>query len=111
MANRKDDDVRFIYHIKVVRGRFEKPHPCNGYTVTTLPSAGYYAENPHVIDMPPGQRVKIVTDGGETILIPRDGRVAYVMDSGGNTIDTYPKKRAREEERERAYGLKVGERS
>lgn len=107
------------YHIKVVKGRKEKPHPCEGYTVTVVPSKGYYAENPHLIDVPAGQRVKfdleIVNKKGEpdreVILLPRDGSVAYVLDSLGNTIDTYPKKRDRkgqvEIKPEQEFGLKV----
>lgn len=89
------------YHIKVKKGRKDKPHPCGGYTVTTLPKEGYYAEHPEVIGMPKGQKVKFeltgVPEGGENlILLPRDGQIAFVLDSQGNTIDTYPKKRDRQ---------------
>lgn len=91
-----------IYHIKVKKGRTDKPYPADKFTVTTLPKEGYYAEHPEVIGMPPGQKVRFETeynkDGQiirETILLPRDGQIAFVLDSQGNTIDSYPKKRDR----------------
>lgn len=82
------------YHVKTVKGRTEKIHPCDGYTVTTLPQQGHYAEHPEVIGMPKGQKVKIELDSGKTLCYPRDG-VIFVMNNGGKTIDTYPKKRER----------------
>lgn len=87
------------YHIKTVKGRTEKIHPCDGYTVTTLPRQGHYAEHPEVIGMPEGQKVKIELDSGKnpagkTLYYPRDG-IIFVMNNNGKTIDTYPKKRER----------------
>src|SRR5688572_12407231 len=94
------------YHINVVKGRKEKPHPCDGYTVTTLPNEGYYAEHPELLGIPKGQKIKIDTERPdpevkgdiihETILIPRDGQIAYVMNDKGDTITSYPKKRERQ---------------
>lgn len=90
-----------MYHIKVVntKTKTEKPHPCDGYTVTLVPDSGYYAENSHIIGVPDGQKIKIETElmtpqgmKREIILIPQDGRKAYIMDGGGNTIDSYPRK-------------------
>lgn len=108
------------YHIKVVKGRVERMHPCEEFTVTIVPAKGHYAENPHLINMPLGQKIKLdlefVNMKGEmdrkVILLPKDGSVAYVMDSVGNTVDTYPKKRYRQvevrPEQEQEFGLKVG---
>jgi hypothetical protein len=94
------------YHIKVAKGRKATLYPCEEYTVTTVPAEGYYAENPHVINMPEGQRVKLdinyIDSQGKlarrVILIPQDGDVAYVLDphADGKTIETYPKKRDRQ---------------
>lgn len=109
------------YHLKVVKGRKEKLHPCESFTVTVVPTHGYYAENPHLVDVPKGQRIKFDVEyvdtrtgklAREIILIPRDGSVTYVLDNLGNTIDTYPKKRDRqgrvEVKPEQEFGLKVG---
>lgn len=106
------------YHLKVVKGRSVKMYPCESPTITVVPAKGYYAENPHLIGMPEGQKVKFdlefVNPKGEMerkiILLPQDGNVAYVLDNLGNTIDTYPKKRDRQVEvkPEQEFGLKVG---
>jgi hypothetical protein len=106
------------YHLKVVKGRTVKMHPCEMPTITVVPSQGHYAENPHLIDMPKGQKIKFdlefVNTKGEMerkiILLPKDGSVAYLLDDKGNTIDTYPKKRDRQVEikPEQEFGLKVG---
>lgn len=102
------------YHIKVVKGRKEKPHHCEGYTVTVIPSQGYYAENPHLLGLPAvgyydrhpnsiltgldgkrvpeGQRIMFeleVHDAAkgltrQVIYLPKDGTVAYVLDAHNN---------------------------
>jgi hypothetical protein len=103
------------YHVKVVKGRTARVYPCESPTITVVPAEGYYHDNPHLIDMPEGQRVKLdlefINPQGlmerKIILIPQDGSVAYLMDEKGNTIETYPKKRDRDQ-REQKYGLKVG---
>lgn len=89
------------YHIKVVKGRSETVHPCDGYTVTTVPNEGTYADNPEIIGIPKGQKVKLeLSPSNKVILLPRDGRIAFVMSgegkSKGDTIDSYPKKRDRQ---------------
>lgn len=87
------------YHVKVVKGRSESVYPADGYTVTTVPKEGYYAENPEVLGIPHGQKVKLTLEPSQKeILLPRDGRVAYITDPEhhGNTIDSYPKRRERE---------------
>lgn len=92
------------YHLKVVKGRKETIYPCELPVITVVPTQGRYAENSELIDVPQGQRVKFDLEflnsknelERKIILIPRDGSVAYLMDTQGNTIDTYPKKRHRE---------------
>jgi len=96
--------VPFNYHINVVKGRKETPHPCDGYAVTTIPPEGYSHDHPEVYGVPKGQKVMIETERpGEngtiihgTILLPRDGQIAYIMNEKGDTITSYPKKRERE---------------
>lgn len=92
------------YHLKVVKGRKETIYPCELPVITVVPTQGRYAENSELIDVPQGQRIKFDLEflnsknelERKIILIPRDGSVAYLMDTQGNTIDTYPKKRHRE---------------
>lgn len=90
------------YHVKTIKGRKEKFYPCDGITVTVVPSVGYFADNPEEIGVPKGQRIKLelshpVNCPGE-ILIPRDGTVAHIMNEKGDTLQTYPKKRDRQQE-------------
>lgn len=88
------------YSIQVRKGRKDTLHPCDGYTVTTVPKEGYYAENSEVIAVPKGQKVKLELDckehGKEVILLPKDGQIAFVLNQKGDTITSYPKKRDRQ---------------
>lgn len=81
------------YHINIVRGSTTKPYPCEGYTVTEMPREGYYRENPHLIKMKEGDKVRFELESPDQVLtIPKNGRVAYVVDGQtGKTIARYPK--------------------
>lgn len=99
------------YHVKVIKGSSEKIHPCDGYTVTSLPESGHYKEHPEIIGLPPegyydnypekkkdgppeGQIVKLVLEPDlQVIYIPKHGRAVYIMNDKGDTIDRYPRQR------------------
>lgn len=105
------------YYIRVVgRRKVEKSYPpCTGYTVTPKPDGSdpRYNEHPEIVGLPPigfyddgrpnpnkipeGQTVKIELDNPthDVIYLPRDGKVAYVMNRDGKTIDTLPRKAER----------------
>lgn len=102
------------YHVKVVKGRKETVYPCSGYTVTVkpegsdplyidhpeivgLPPFGYFDDRPNPNNTPEGQTVKLELESPSqpVIYLPRDGKVAYIMNEKGDTIDTYPKRKHR----------------
>lgn len=105
-----------VYHIKVMKGRKERMYPpCIGYTVTAKPegSDGLYNEHPEIVGLPPegfysdnrpnhnqtpeGQILKFELDNPthDVIYLPRDGKILFVMNGDGDTIDTYPRKAQR----------------
>lgn len=108
----------FEYHVKVVKGRKETVYPCSGYTVTVRPEGtdSKYNDHPEIVGLPPigffdgkpnpdntpeGQVVKLELNGPDgpgnpIVYLPRDGKVAYIMNSKGDTIDTYPRKPRRQ---------------
>lgn len=105
-----------VYHIKVIKGRKERMYPpCIGYTVTPRPNGSdeLYNEHPEIVGLPPvgfygddrpnrnkvpeGQILKIELDNPtrDVIYLPRDGKILFVMNGDGDTIDTYPRKAQR----------------
>lgn len=105
------------YHVKVVKGQRETVYPCSGYTVTVRPEGSgssdqHYVDHPEIVGLPPegyfddkpnpnntpeGQTVKLELNGPDqpVIYLPRDGKIAYIMNEKGDTIDTYPKRKHR----------------
>lgn len=102
------------YHVKVIKGRRETVYPCSGYTVIVKPEGTdpKYNEHPEIVGLPPvgffndranpnntpeGQIVKLELNSPDqpVIYLPRDGKVAYIMNAKGDTIDTYPKRKQR----------------
>lgn len=71
--------------VKLMKGNEGWTHPCTHIHVTEIPEDCVAVKSG--LDTP-GIRIEL-SPKGPTIRLPEDGEVVYVMNDGGDTIDTH----------------------